>query len=187
VDPLAEFRAWFAHATAAGVAVPETTALATADASGRPSARMVLLKGVDERGFVFFTNTGSRKARELAANPYAALVLYWQPLGRQVRVEGRVEPVADEEADAYWATRPLGSRRSAVASRQSKPIGSRAELEARAAAVTPDEAERRPPWWGGYRVVPDAIEFWEHRDDRLHDRIRYTREDAGWRAERLQP
>lgn len=187
VDPLEQLEAWLAEARAAGGPAAEAMTLATADAAGRPSARMVLLKGVDARGVVFFTNTRSRKGRELAANPYAALVLYWQPLGRQVRVEGRVEAVGAPEADAYWATRPLASRLSALASRQSEPVGSRDELEARVAALDPADAARRPAFWSGYRVVPDAVELWQHRDDRLHDRLRFTRTAAGWLEERLQP
>lgn len=184
-DPIRQFCAWLDEARATGVAVPETMALATASADGAPSARMVLLKGADWRGFVFFTNLESRKGSELAENPRAALVVYWQPLGRQVRVEGRVERVSREEAAAYWETRPLSSRRSAAASPQSRPVESRAWLEARAAEV---EAEPPlPPFWGGYRVVPETVELWEHRADRLHDRVLYTRDGERWRMERLAP
>src|SRR5262245_32068447 len=160
--------------------------LATATPDGRPSARMVLLKGADERGFAFYTNRESRKGRELAANARAALVLYWQELGRQVRVEGRVEVVGGEESAAYWATRPRGSRLSAAGSPQSDVVPSRAWLEERVAEVAGTDPPL-PPHWGGYRVVPDVVELWQHRDDRLHDRVRYTREGDGWRRERLAP
>jgi pyridoxamine 5'-phosphate oxidase len=173
-EPLDLFREW--------VEGPEM-ALATATRDGRPSARMVLLKDADERGFVFFTSYESRKGDELEANPRAAL-LFHRP-GRQVRVEGRVERVGEEESDAYWTTRPPGSRRSAAASRQSQPIESRAALEA-AVAAQPEEPPR-PAWWGGYRLVPERFEFWEHRDDRLHDRRLFTRAGDGWEVVRLQP
>ncbi len=175
-DPLGQFHAWWDDD-------PVPVALATATPDGRPSARMVLLKSADERGFTLFTSYESRKGRELAANPHAALLFSWP--GRQARVEGRVERVPAAESDAYWATRPPGSRRSAAASRQSEPIGSREELEERVAAQ-PGEPPR-PERWGGYRVVPDAYEFWIHRDDRLHDRVRYTRRGDRWQSERLQP
>jgi pyridoxamine 5'-phosphate oxidase len=164
--------------------------LATASADGAPSARIVLLRGLDDRGVVFYTNSESRKGRELLANPRAALVLHWEPLGRQVRVEGSVERVDDEESDAYFASRPLPSRLGAWASDQSRPIESREELMQRYA----ETAERfgdgpipRPPHWYGFRVVPDAIEFWEHGAHRLHDRMRYTRAGSSWIAERLAP
>jgi len=189
-DPLRQFEAWFAEARAAGVVFPETTALATASADGSPSARMVLLKGADGRGFVFFTNTGSRKGAELDENPRAALVLYWRELGRQVRVEGRVEPVDAQESEEHFGTRPRASRLSAWASPQSEPVASRAELErrfAQAAARFPGDEIPLPPHWGGYRVVPETVELWEHRENRLHDRVRYTREGTGWRRERLAP
>ena len=189
-DPLAQFRAWFAEAERAGIAVPEAMALATAAPDGRPSVRMVLLKGADERGFAFFTNLESRKGAELAGNPRAALLFHWQPLGRQVRVEGSVARVPDEEAAAYFATRPLGSRISATASPQSRPLADRAELErlvAAARARFPGEEVPLPAHWGGFRVVPDAYEFWEHRDDRLHDRIRYDLLAGGWSQTRLAP
>ena len=189
-DPLHQFEAWLEEARAAGVVFPETTALATASADGSPSARMVLLKGADSRGFIFFTNTGSRKGAELDENPRAALVLYWRELGRQVRVEGRVEPVEAQEAEAYFGTRPRASRLSAWASPQSEPVASRAELErrfAQAAARFPGDEIPLPPHWGGYRVVPETVELWEHRENRLHDRVLYTREGTGWRRERLAP
>ena len=189
-DPLHQFEAWLEEARAAGVVFPETTALATASADGSPSARMVLLKGADGRGFVFFTNTGSRKGGELDENPRAALVLYWRELGRQVRVEGRVEPVDPRESEEYFGTRPRASRLSAWASPQSEPVASRAELErrfAQTAARFPGDEIPLPPHWGGYRVVPETVELWEHRENRLHDRVRYTREGTGWRRERLAP
>jgi pyridoxamine 5'-phosphate oxidase len=189
-DPLRQFRGWFDEARAADIRFPETMTLATATPDGRPSARMVLLKGADERGFAFYTNRDSRKGRELSGNPRAALVVYWQALGRQVRVEGRVEPVGFDESAAYWATRPRASRLSAWASPQSEPVASREELEAAVADVAGDFAEDEvplPPHWGGYRVVPETIELWEHREDRLHDRVLYTRGGDGWRKERLAP
>jgi pyridoxamine 5'-phosphate oxidase len=173
-DPLHLFREW--------VEGPEV-AVATATPDGRPSVRMVLLKGADERGFTFFTGFTSRKGRELDDNPYAAL-LFHRP-GLQVRVEGRVERVAEAEADAYWRSRPAGSRRSASASDQSQPIGSREELEAKVAAQ-PAEPER-PARWGGFRLVPETYEFWRHRDDRLHERHLYRRGGDGWEVVLLQP
>lgn len=189
-DPLRQFVAWFDEARAAGVVFPETMTLATAGADGSPSARMVLLKGTDDRGFVFFTNTGSRKGGELDENPRAALVLYWRELGRQVRVEGWVEPVEAHESEEYFSTRPRASRLSAWASPQSEPVESRADLErrfAQAAARFPGDEVPLPPHWGGYRVVPETIELWEHRENRLHDRVLYTRVNTGWRRERLAP
>ena len=188
-DPVRQFGAWYAEAQAAGVAQPDATALATATADGRPSVRLVLLKAHDERGFVFYTNHESRKAAELAASPWAALAFHWQPLRRQVRVEGAVERVADEESAAYFATRPRGSRVAAWASPQSRPVASRAELDRLF-----EEADARlgddvalPPFWGGYRVVPDALEFWQGCENRLHDRVRYERTESGWKMERLAP
>ena len=157
--------------------------LATATADGRPSARMLLLKAADERGFTFFSNYESRKGQELASNPYAAL-LFRTP-DRQVRVEGRVERIPADESDAYWATRPAASRRSAAASHQSQPIDSRAELEA-AVAAQPAEPPR-PPNWGGYRLTPEVYEFWLHRDDRLHERHLFRRREGGWQVVLLQP
>jgi pyridoxamine 5'-phosphate oxidase len=189
-DPVALFRAWFAEAQAA-VRQPEGMTLATATPDGRPSARMVLLRGLDARGFVFFTNYESRKGLELAENPRAALVFFWEPLDRQVRVEGRVERLADDESDAYFASRPRGHRLGAWASPQSRTIAERSELEAlmHAAEARFEGAEvPRPPYWGGFRVVPDAVEFWQGQLNRLHDRLRYVRTEAGsWRRERLAP
>ena len=187
-DPLRQFERWF-EAAGDAVPVPEAVALATATPAGRPSARMVLLKAADARGFAFYTNAESRKGRELAANPHAALLFHWQPLGRQVRVEGPVDRVPDDEAEAYFRTRPLGSRLAAWASPQSRPLVDRAELErlhAQASARHGDEPPL-PPHWGGFRLVPDAYEFWQHGDDRLHDRIRYERDATGWSRTRLAP
>jgi pyridoxamine 5'-phosphate oxidase len=184
-DPLRQFRRWFAEAGEA-VPAPDKVALATATADGAPSARMVLLKQADEDGLVFFTHMTSRKGHELAANPRAALLFYWEPLGRQVRVEGAVEHVSAEESDAYFATRPLGARIGANASRQSEPLPSRDVLEQRVAELAGTEP-LRPKTWGGYRVRPQAWEFWQHRGDRLHDRFRYSRRDGGWLIERLYP
>jgi pyridoxamine 5'-phosphate oxidase len=186
-DPLAVFTEWFEEARAAGVEVPEAMTVATADADGRPSARMLLLKSADERGFTFFSGYESRKGRELAENPRAALVFYWRPLGRQVRVEGTVRRLSDEESDAYWVTRPPRSRAAAAASRQSEPIAGRDELEADFERLLPGEEVPRPERWGGYVLEPDAIELWQHRDDRLHERLRFTRAREGWIAERLAP
>jgi len=189
-DPLLQFRDWFAEASAA-LDVPEAMALATASAEGAPSVRMVLLKGIDERGLVFFSHYTSRKGRELEANPQAALLFHWSPLGRQVRVEGTVERVSEVESDAYFATRPRGAQVGAVASRQSDRLGSRAELYERLAELEDDlagGAVPRPPTWGGFLLVPRAWEFWQHRESRLHDRFRYEREPTGgWRADRLFP
>jgi pyridoxamine 5'-phosphate oxidase len=170
--------------------LPEAMALATATPRGAPSVRFVLLKSADARGFVFFTNAVSAKGEDLAANPRAALTFHWAPLGRQVRVAGRVETVSPAEADAYWVTRPRASRLAAVASRQSTRLGSRAVLEARWRGLRRRYRGRpvpRPPTWTGFRVVPDAIEFWTHRAHRLHDRELFLRTRRGWRRLRLQP
>ncbi len=193
-NPFAQFATWYAEA-AGVVRVPEAVAVATASAEGRPSARMVLAKAWDEAGFVFYTNYDSRKARDLEANPYAALLFHWDPLGRQVRIEGTASRVSNEESDRYFAGRPFGARIGAWASHQSEPVASRdvldekvQELAARHGGGEADGELPRPPWWGGYRLVPDVFEFWQSRDDRLHDRLRYTREGGtGWLLERLQP
>jgi pyridoxamine 5'-phosphate oxidase len=188
-DPLRQFERWFAEARERAE-LPEAAALATATPDGRPSARMVLVKGADERGFVFYTSAESRKGAELEANPRAALLLHWQPLGRQVRIEGRIERASREETEAYFRSRPRGAQIAAGVSRQSRPIGSREELDALHEAADRELEGREPPlpeWWTGYRLVPESFEFWEHRDERLHDRPRYMRDGDGWRLERLQP
>ena len=189
-DPVAVFNEWMEEARAAGVEVPEAMTLATADAAGRPSARMLLLKGADERGFTFFSGYESRKGRELDENPRAALVFYWQPLGRQVRVEGTVAATTAREADAYFATRARDSRIGAWASDQSRPLKDRAELEQRfqeASRRYPEGSVPRPQNWSGFRIAPARIEFWQERPHRLHDRVLFTRDGETWQKQRLFP
>ena len=190
-DPVEQFRRWFEEALAADLHEPNAMTLATAAPGGRPSARIVLLKGFDERGFVFYTNYEGRKARELEDNPYCTLLFYWGELERQVRVEGRASRISKEESDAYFASRPRGSRLGAWASEQSRTIESREALEDRLRELQeryPDDAEiPRPPFWGGYRIEPDSVEFWQGRENRLHDRLIYRRSERGWKIERLQP
>ena len=189
-DPIAQFRAWFEAASAASVPEPNAMTLATATPDGRPSARVVLLKGFDERGFCFFTNYESRKARELEANPLASLVFFWPALERQVRVEGRAGRVSASESDHYFSMRPVGARLGAWASRQSEVVADRATLEAALAEVErryPDGDVPCPPHWGGYRLVPDEFEFWQGRPNRVHDRLRYRRSAVGWTVDRLSP
>jgi pyridoxamine 5'-phosphate oxidase len=190
-DPIEQFRVWFAEATAANIPEANAMTLATADASGAPSARVVLLKGIDDRGFTFFTNYDSRKARELTANPRAALCFFWQPLERQVRIEGTVEKVSRAESEEYFSRRPRQAQIGAWVSQQSSPITSRAELERLEAELQKrfgDGPVPLPEYWGGYRVVPHAIEFWQGRPSRLHDRLLYTLNDGGdWTLRRLSP
>jgi pyridoxamine 5'-phosphate oxidase len=189
-DPFALFHRWLGDAIAAEMTDPNAMILATCTPDGVPSARAVLLKALDDRGFTYFTNYDSRKGQEVAANPRAALVFLWHMLERQVRVEGSVERVTPAESDDYFANRPLGSRLGAWASRQSEPIPDRAHLErmhAELNAKYPDGIVPRPPNWGGYRVLPSAIEFWQGRPSRLHDRILFSRQAGGWRRERLSP
>ena len=190
-DPLAQFLRWLTDAEAAGVPLPNAIGVATADADGRPSVRHVLLRGVDERGFEFFTNYDSRKGRQLAANPHAGLVFLWKELDRQVNVTGRVSRSSEASSDAYFAARPRDAQLGAWASRQSAVLGGREELEAQIAEVAarfPGEVPR-PPFWGGFLVHPETIEFWQGRQHRLHDRFRYARAASGeaWHIERLSP
>jgi pyridoxamine 5'-phosphate oxidase len=188
-SPFDQFARWYQEASGA-VRVPEAMAVASAAVDGHPSVRMVLMKGWDERGFVFFTQYRSRKAHELDANPQAALLFHWDELGRQVRVEGPVERVSEHESDAYFATRPFGAQIGALASEQSETIERRSVLDERVRRLSAEHAGGavpRPESWGGYRVVPAVFEFWQNRDDRLHDRLRYSPEGNGWKIERLQP
>ncbi len=189
-DPIAQFKRWFDEAVTAKLPEPNAMTLATVGADGQPSARIVLLKGMDDKGFTFFTNYESRKGLDLAANPRAALLFHWVQLERQVRVEGRVEKVDDDESDAYYASRPLGSRLGAWASEQSREVPGRDVLEQRESEYRAKfgESPPRPAHWGGYRVVPTALEFWQGRPSRLHDRIVYRLDAAdGWKIVRLSP
>jgi pyridoxamine 5'-phosphate oxidase len=190
-DPIEQFRKWFDEALAADLHEPNAMTLATATPDGRPSARVVLLKGYDERGFVFYTSYEGRKSRELEENPRCALVFYWSELERQIRIEGRAGRVSEEESDAYYGSRPRGSRLSAWVSAQSRPVEDRGALEKRLWELEAEYEGReipRPPFWGGYRVEPEAIEFWQGRENRMHDRLLYRRlSDGGWRMQRLQP
>jgi pyridoxamine 5'-phosphate oxidase len=189
-DPIEQFRRWFSAAEVEGVAALDAMVVATTDAAGAPSARVVLLRGFDHDGFRFYTSYDSAKGADLAANPRAALVWHWPEQGRQVRAIGPVTRLPAADSEAYWRNRPRASRISAWASRQSEPIADRAALEAAAAEVEArfdaDDVPL-PPFWGGYLVTPEAVEFWQHRDDRLHDRLRYRPAGAGWTLDRLQP
>jgi pyridoxamine 5'-phosphate oxidase len=189
-DPIEQFRLWFDEARALGLPIPEAMTLATSAADGRPSARIVLLHGIEANGFVFHTNYESRKGRDLEVNPRAALVLHWQPLGRQIRVEGSIERVSEEESAQYFRTRPRGGQLGAWASRQSEQIESRDILEERVRRLDREYEGREvpvPPFWGGYRLLPDRIELWQHGEDRLHDRFAYERSGDGWTRSRLSP
>ncbi len=189
-DPIELFQEWFAAARDSGMLLPESVALATASPAGMPSVRMVLLKGVDDRGFVFYTNYGSRKAREMEANPRAALCAHWPVLERQVRIEGSVVQVSSEESERYFATRPRGSRIGAWASKQSEVLPSREHLEERFRRARADHARGDvplPSFWGGYLLRPDVIEFWQGKADRLHERLVFERDGPGWSTHRLYP
>jgi pyridoxamine 5'-phosphate oxidase len=189
-DPFVELRRWMQVAVAAELPTVNAMTLATVDERGRPAARIVLLKDIDDRGLVFFTNYDSRKGNDLAAHPFAALVLFWEPLHRQIRVEGAVEKVDAAESDAYFAVRPRGSQLSAIASPQSQPIESRGLLEQRVADATREAGDgppARPAHWGGYRLLPDMVELWQGQRSRLHDRVRYRRDSDRWVRDRLAP
>lgn len=188
-DPFLQLRSWLEEGREDG-GRPQEMTLATASADGRPSVRVVLLRGLDDRGITFFTNRTSRKGEELDANPFAAAVVHWWKLGRQARIEGAVERTTDAESLAYWLTRPRGSQLAAWASRQSEPLSGREELEARVAEMEArfaGEDVPLPPFWGGYRLLPAFVELWTHRDDRLHDRVLYATDGDGWRRQRLAP
>jgi pyridoxamine 5'-phosphate oxidase len=189
--PIEQFRNWFDEALAADLHEPNAMTLATATPDGRPSARVVLLKGLDERGFVFYTSYEGRKGGELETNPYCALVFYWGELERQVRVEGRASRVSEDASDEYFGSRPRGSQLGAWASEQGRPVEGRGALEERLRGLEAEYEGRevpRPPFWGGYRVEPEVVEFWQGRENRLHDRLVYRRSDNGeWGRERLQP
>jgi pyridoxamine 5'-phosphate oxidase len=189
-DPIRQFEKWFAQAVDARLPEPNAMTLATVDSRGHPAARIVLIKGVDEHGFVFYTNYESRKGREIAANPRASLLFHWVELERQVRIEGSIVQTSAAESDAYYASRPLASRIGAWASAQSQVIESRAALQAQEREISAQYGENppRPPHWGGYRLIPDAFEFWQGRPSRLHDRLHYVRsKDGAWQIERLSP
>ena len=188
-DPIMQFSKWFDEAVAAQIPEPNAMSVATAGANGRPSSRILLIKEFDQRGFAWFTNYASRKGRELHENPYSALLFHWVELERQVRIEGRVEQVPAAESDAYFQSRPLTSRLGAIASAQSVPIADRQALEAKfTAAQQHGQHPPRPTYWGGYRLLPDSMEFWQGRSSRLHDRILYTLQaDGSWQRQRLQP
>lgn len=190
-DPFVEVRRWLAVAVDGGIAQANAITLATVDERGRPASRIVLLKDIDARGFVFFTSYESRKARDLASHPYASMILFWEPLHRQIRIEGTIEKVDPLESDAYFATRPRGSQIGAIASPQSQVIASRQWLETKVAEVAAQHHEQaalpRPATWGGYRVVPDMIELWQGQHSRLHDRVRYQLRDGRWIRDRLAP
>ncbi len=189
-DPIVECARWLRAAVDAGLSTANAMTLATVDAAGRPSARIVLLKEIQERGFVFFTNYDSRKGEDLAVNPRAALVLFWEPMHRQIRIEGTTERVTAEESDAYFASRPRGSQLGAIASPQSQPLSDRATLEQLVRTISAAHGEAplpRPPNWGGYLVVPDLIELWQGQPSRLHDRVRYRRVAGVWQRDRLAP
>lgn len=189
-DPIREVAKWMQQAVAAAMPTPNAMTLATVDERGRPAARIVLLKEIEPRGFTFFTNYQSRKGTDLVTHPYAALVLFWEPLHRQIRIEGAVEKVSPEESDAYFATRPRGSQLGAIASPQSQPLESRAALAAAVEALDRQLGQSepsRPAHWGGYRVVPDTVELWQGQPSRLHDRVRYRLEGGVWVRDRLAP
>ncbi len=189
-DPLAQFKKWFAQARAVGLPLPESFMLATATRDGKPSARMILLKGVDKGGFVFYTNYESRKADELASNPQASAVFHWNELFRQIRIEGRIEKVSPAESEKYFHSRARGSQIGAWASRQSTVIPTRADLEKQVSEIKGRYRGQQvplPPFWGGYRIMPDRIEFWQGRPDRLHDRFVYAKDGQGWKISRLSP